>query len=63
MYELLWSEPPWFSHKIITDYVRFDADTYFSECLKEWADEIHHVGMVVRETLLVQLSAVEAENK
>ena len=33
------------------------------ECLKEWADEIHNVGMVIRETLFVQLSASEAEDK
>lgn len=34
-----------------------------SECLKEWAHEIHNMSLVVRETLLVELPAVETEDK
>ena len=33
------------------------------ECLKEWADEIHHMSRVVWEAMLMQLPAVETEDK
>jgi hypothetical protein len=33
------------------------------ECLKQWAHEIHNMGCIAWETLLVELSAVEAEDK
>ena len=33
----------------------------FWECLKQWAHEIHHMSLVVRETLLMELSTVETE--
>ena len=33
------------------------------ECLKQWAHEVHYMGLVFWEALLVQLSAVEAENE
>ena len=35
----------------------------FAECLKQWAHEIHKMSLVVWETLLVELSAIEAEDK
>jgi hypothetical protein len=33
------------------------------EYLKQWADEIHEMRLVVRKTLFVELPTVEAEDK
>ena len=33
------------------------------ECIKQWAHDIHNMGCKAWETLLVELSAVEAEDK
>jgi len=33
------------------------------ECLISWANEVHDVGNIIWEKLLVKLAAVEAEDK
>ncbi len=43
--------------------VTFLVNYAYSECLKQWAHEVHDMSLVVWETLLVELSAVEAEDK
>jgi hypothetical protein len=41
----------------------FNMIEKYAECLKQWAQEIHNMSLVGRETLFVKLSAIEAEDE
>lgn len=48
---------------IIAGFISLVLNLNFAECLKQWAHEVHHMSLVVWETLLVKLPAVETEDK
>jgi hypothetical protein len=39
------------------------GDRVQAECLKQWANEVHDMRDIIRKSLLLQLPAVEAEDK